>query len=225
MITSNPSLPSRGALGAVILLLALCGTGWMAACGSSSPRDVRCDRTTVNGNDYCVYSQQAITETGYNCPRELSEPVPMGGGTVCTDDGNVPDADRDELRRQYDFDDESLADAGPGVDGGEGGSCEPPSNCTPSSSPTEPTYLCHTPTSPTAGDAFTLTIYGQNLSTRSDGTVEVLTDTGYGQEIQVDDRCTVTVDFPASVWGNGRTIFTVTVKNSAGQIQFDIQGE
>lgn len=218
-----------------ILACLLLGGG--SSCSDPSPRrTVQCERTSIDDREYCVYGSQAITETGYDCPRDLDQGVPMGDGTVCTKDGKVPDRHRDDLRRRVDGTDDPdppdtgiIDDAGTDASSdaradGDTASCSAPSSCpTSSSGGIPPTYHCHKPINPTAGQSFTLTIYGQHLTTYSDGEVEVATDTGFKQKIQVDHRCKVTVELPDYVWSNGKS-FTVTVSNDSDQFQFEVRG-
>lgn len=213
---------------------------------------VACEPVEIEGANYCVYEEYSVEQTGYDCPEDLSENVELDFGTVCTEGGELPKPHREELiarlpnvDRDSDADvggadgglEETGVDSGAGVDGEEvdgtgdvggveddsGPSCEEPESCPSSSTEVEPSYVCHRPVSPSPGEAFPLTIYAKNLAARANGRVEISTDTGFREEVTVDNRCAVTVQLPASVWGN-ETSFDVTVSNRAGSFQFEVQG-
>lgn len=228
------------ALGAVLLGLPGCTE-------EADEPFVACEPVEIEGTNYCVYEEYSVEATGYDCPEELSANVELEFGTVCTEGGELPESHREELiARLPNVDGDSDADVG-GVDGGpddagvdlgdvgeeeiddsgdedvSGPSCEEPESCPSSSTVVEPSYVCHRPVSPTPGEAFSLTLYAKNLAARASGRVEISTNTGFREEVTVDNRCEVTVQFPESVWGN-ETSFEVTVSNRAGSFQFEVQG-
>lgn len=64
-------------------------------------KQASCERTEIDGTEYCTY-EQPITETGYDCPPDLSNPIPFEGHTVCSSRTEIPQEHHDPLREHID---------------------------------------------------------------------------------------------------------------------------
>jgi hypothetical protein len=77
-----------------------------AACTNDQPDQnddpqFSCERIEVDQAEYCIY-EQPITETGYDCPPDLMNPIPFGGQTVCSATEEIPDDHQRPLREHID---------------------------------------------------------------------------------------------------------------------------
>jgi hypothetical protein len=85
----------------------------MVGCSSDDEPDeqVLCERFEVDQTEYCVY-EQPITETGYDCPQDLMNPIPFEAGTVCSGAREIP-SDHERPIRERMEEPSGPSDAGP----------------------------------------------------------------------------------------------------------------
>lgn len=95
---------------ALLTLTAACSDGDNDGNGNGDDNNdqpqVECQRLEVEDAEYCLY-EQPITETGYDCPPDLANPMDFQGRTVCGAEGELPDEHRGPIGDEFDSIDDS----------------------------------------------------------------------------------------------------------------------